>query len=115
MEFKTSGKQDVYHHGLYNLKRNEATEYYWHLAGEAGTNSVWVKDTETSLLADQPFALPSEITEQNQDIQRAVLLANSIVWVNRNQINSGDVTGKIANIEQLTVIEFRSVWQSLEK
>ena len=94
--------------GLYSLKKDAATEYYWYLAADTGTQVVWLKDRQDKLLADQPFALETEISQEKRQMEQMAALSGLIVWNNRNLVSSFSKDGSAEHLAPLTIHEFHS-------
>lgn len=94
--------------GLYERKTNAAKEYYWYLDSGKTGESLWVKDSKDRPLADQPFALESEISLEKSWLNQINTLAGHTVWYNRNSDASFGKSGSARHLAPLTVKEVRS-------
>lgn len=94
--------------GLYKLPTKGAAEYYWRLDGPAGEAPVWVKDSQAGQLSSLPFVLGREIAEENRQIADLQALKGKMVWINRNHIVAGELSGNIGHLQPLTIVSFKS-------
>jgi hypothetical protein len=94
--------------GLYKLKKDAATEYYWYLAADSGNPAVWLKDSQDTTLGDQPFALETEVAKEKIWIDKLAALQGITVWNNCNIVTSFAKSGSAEHLAPLTIHEFRS-------
>lgn len=96
--------------GLYELKKRPAAppEYYWRLDGPPGTAPVWVKDYPEGQLSTLPFALASEIAEEEKQRAAIAALVGKVVWLDRNRVAGSELSASVDHLAPLTITGFKS-------
>lgn len=94
--------------GLYTLKKATATEYYWYLTAEGGAPAVWLKDSRDKTLADEPFALEAEFSQDKRWQEQLAALPGLAVWYNSNSAVTFAKGASADHLAPLTISEFHS-------